>query len=99
MSHDERCAEVEACKSVTKVIPNCPCFGLTREFLDYHQINVVLERYPNPGDDPYYAVPRKMGIARPLPRTKGLSTSDLIKRTQRARPAEERNDDGGDSKE
>ncbi|KAL3790315.1 hypothetical protein HJC23_002941 [Cyclotella cryptica] len=102
MTHDERCAEVEACKSVTKIIPNCPCFGLTKEFLDYHQIHVVafgeeyLERYPNPDDDPYYAVPRKMGIARPLPRTKGLSTSDLIKRIQKARPADERNDDGGD---
>ncbi|KAL7536293.1 hypothetical protein ACHAXR_007056 [Thalassiosira sp. AJA248-18] len=103
MSHDERCAEVEACKSVTKVIQNCPCFGLTKEFLDYHQIHVVaygeeyLERYPNPDDDPYYAVPRKMGIARPLPRTKGLSTSDLIKRIQKARSADERNDGGGDS--
>jgi cytidyltransferase-like protein len=103
MTHDERCAEVEACKSVTKVIQNCPCFGLTKEFLDYHQIHVVafgeeyLERYPDPKDDPYYAVPRIMGIARPLPRTKGLSTSDLIKRIQRARPADERNDNGGDS--
>ncbi|KAL7528420.1 hypothetical protein ACHAWF_002552 [Thalassiosira exigua] len=103
MTHDERCAEVEACKSVTKVIPNCPCFGLTEEFLDYHQIHIVaygeeyLERYPNPDDDPYYSVPRKMGIARPLPRTKGLSTSDLIRRIQRARPADARNDDGGDS--
>eukprot|EP00956_Cyclotella_meneghiniana_P029552 scaffold71988_cov47-Cyclotella_meneghiniana.AAC.3 len=102
MTHDERCAEVEACKSVTKVIPNCPCFGLTEEFLNFHQIHVVaygeeyLERYPNPDDDPYYAVPRKLGIARPLPRTKGLSTSDLIKRIQKARPAEERNDGGGD---
>ncbi|EED96435.1 predicted protein [Thalassiosira pseudonana CCMP1335] len=103
MTHDERCAEVEACKSVTKVIQNCPCFGLTKEFLDYHQIHVVafgeeyLERYPDPKDDPYYAVPRIMGIARPLPRTKGLSTSDLIKRIQRARPADERNDNSGDS--
>ena len=102
MTHDERCAEVEACKSVTKVIQNCPCFGLTKEFLDYHQIHVVaygeeyLERYPNPDDDPYYSVPRIMGIARPLPRTKGLSTSDLIRRIQAARPADERKDDGGD---
>jgi len=103
MSHDERCAEVEGCKSVTKVIRNSPCFGLTKEFLDYHQIHVVaygeeyLERYPNPDDDPYYSVPRKMGIARPLPRTDGLSTSDLIKRIQNARPAEHRNDGGGGS--
>jgi choline-phosphate cytidylyltransferase len=94
MSHDERCAEVEACKAVTKVIQNSPCFGLTKEFLDEHQIHIVaygeeyLERYPDPKDDPYYRVPRETGIARPLPRTQGLSTSDLIRRIQAARPAD-----------
>lgn len=97
MSHAERCAEVEACKAVTKVVPNAPCFGLTKDFLDEHQIHIVaygeeyLERYPDPKDDPYYRVPREMGIARPLPRTKGLSTSDLIRRIQAARPADEKN--------
>ncbi|KAG7343398.1 cytidyltransferase like protein [Nitzschia inconspicua] len=96
MTSKERCAEVEACKAVTKVIPDAPCFGLTREFLDEHQIHVVaygeeyLERYPDPKDDPYYRVPREMGIARPLPRTKGLSTSDLIRRIQQAQPADEK---------
>ena len=86
MTHDERCAEVENCKSVTKVIPNAPCFGLTHEFLDEHQIHVVafgeeyLERYPDPKDDPYYRVPRELGIAHPLPRTHTLSTTDLIRR-------------------
>lgn len=96
MTSAERCAEVEACKAVTKVIPDAPCFGLTKEFLDEHQIHVVaygqeyLERYPDPKDDPYYRVPREMGIARPLPRTEGLSTSDLIRRIQQARPADEK---------
>jgi len=86
MTHDERCAEVLNCKSVTKVIPNAPCFGLTKEFIDKHQIHVVafgqeyMDRYPNPDDDPYYAYPRKIGIAKPMPRHEGLSTSDLIKR-------------------
>ena len=88
MSHAERCAEVEACKSVTKVIPNAPTFGLTKEFLDKHRIHVVAmgaeyaERWPDPKDDKYYSVPRIMGIARLLPRTKTLSTSDLIARIQ-----------------
>jgi cytidyltransferase-like protein len=88
MSHAERCAEVEACKSVTKVIPNAPCFGLTQEFLDTHQIHVVafgeeyLTKYPDPADDPYYSLPRQQGIAYPLPRTNSLSTSDLIRRIQ-----------------
>mmetsp|Transcript_58027 Transcript_58027/g.141805 ORF Transcript_58027/g.141805 Transcript_58027/m.141805 type:complete len:574 (+) Transcript_58027:211-1932(+) len=96
MTGSERCAEVEACKAVTKVIPNAPCFGLTKEFLDEHQIHVVaygqeyLERYPDPKDDPYYRVPREMGIARPLPRTEGLSTSDLIRRIQAALPADQK---------
>jgi cytidyltransferase-like protein len=90
MSHDERCAEVEACKAVTKVIPNAPCFGLTQEFLDEHQIHVVafgeeyLTKYPNPDDDPYYGLPRRLGIACPLPRTNTLSTTDLIRRIQLA---------------
>ena len=90
MTHAERCAEVEACKAVTKVIPNAPCFGLTQEFLDEHQIHLVafgeeyLERYPNPDDDPYYGYPRKMGMACPLPRTNTLSTSELIERIRKA---------------
>lgn len=96
MTHAERCAEVEGCKAVTKVIPNSPCFGLTQEFLDEHQIHVVaygeeyLERWPDPEDDIYYGYVRKIGIARPLPRTKGLSTSDLIRRIQNAAPADEK---------
>ena len=86
MSHEERCAEVQACKAVTKVIPNAPCSGLTQDFLDEHQIHVVafgeeyLEKYPNPDDDPYYGYVRKLGIAQPLPRTNTLSTTDLINR-------------------
>jgi len=99
MTHDERCEEVEACKSVTKVIQNCPCFGLTQEFLDEHQIHVVAygqeyqDRYPNTDDDPYYGYVRKIGIAKPLPRHDGLSTSDLISRIQKSRPGNQRNDE------
>ena len=37
---------------------------------------------PTPDDDPYYKVPRKLGIAVPLPRFDGLSTSELIQRIQ-----------------
>jgi len=88
MSAAEREAEVSNCKCVSKVIRNAPCFGLTEEFIRKHQIHVVafgqeyLDRYPNPDDDPYYKVPRKNGIAIPMPRTQSLSTSDLIRRIQ-----------------
>jgi len=84
MSHNE----VASCKCVTKVIQNAPCFGLTEEYIRQHRIHVVAfgmeyqERFPNPDDDPYYKVPRKMGIAIPMPRTTDISTSDLIKRIQ-----------------
>jgi choline-phosphate cytidylyltransferase len=90
MTHAERCEEVQACKAVSKVIPNAPCFGLTQEFLDEHQIHVVafgeeyLEKYPDPKDDPYYGYVRSIGIARPLPRTNTLSTTDLINRILKA---------------
>ena len=96
MTGAERCAEVEACKAVTKVIPNAPCFGLTQEFLDLHQIHVVafgeeyIERYPDPKDDPYYGYVRQIGMATPLPRTHGLSTSELIKRIQNAKDLEKK---------
>jgi glycerol-3-phosphate cytidylyltransferase-like family protein len=72
MSSAERCAEVEACKAVTKVIPDAPSFGLTKEFLDEHEIRVVafgeeyLERYPDPEDDPYYRVPRLCSLHNPF---------------------------------
>ena len=96
MTHDERCAEVEACKSVTKVVQNAPCFGITQEFLDTHQIHVVafgaeyLERWPDPKDDVYYGYCRRIGIAKPMPRTPGLSTSDLIRRIQESQPADKK---------
>merc|ERR1719494_303225 len=90
MTHEERCAEVEACKYVTKVIPNAPCFGLTEEFIKEHRIHVVccgqeyIDKYKTPADDKYYGVPRALGIVSPLPRTEGLSTSDLIRRIKNA---------------
>mmetsp|Transcript_15502 Transcript_15502/g.30950 ORF Transcript_15502/g.30950 Transcript_15502/m.30950 type:complete len:542 (-) Transcript_15502:103-1728(-) len=96
MTHDERCAEVAACKAVTKVIENAPCFGITKEFIDKHQIHVVAfgqeyeERWPDPKDDEYYSYPRTIGIAKAMPRTQGLSTSDLIRRIQAAAPADQK---------
>merc|ERR1719313_3336727 len=96
MTAAEREAEVASCKCVTKVIANAPCFGLTKEFIEEHHIHVVcfgqeyLDRFPDPKDDPYYSVPRLMGIAEPLPRTEGLSTSDLIKRIQGMQPADQK---------
>lgn len=81
MTTEERERSVAACKYVHKVISNAPCFGITREFIEEHNIHVVgcSEEYDTP-DDIYYKVAREMGISRSLPRTKGMSTSELIRR-------------------
>eukprot|EP00403_Amphidinium_massartii_P015912 CAMPEP_0178426284 /NCGR_PEP_ID=MMETSP0689_2-20121128/29157_1 /TAXON_ID=160604 /ORGANISM="Amphidinium massartii, Strain CS-259" /LENGTH=462 /DNA_ID=CAMNT_0020047969 /DNA_START=8 /DNA_END=1393 /DNA_ORIENTATION=+ len=82
MNQDERAAEILHCKSVYKVIENAPCFGLKEDYIRKNRIHVVAfgeeyqERFPNPDDDPYYKVPRKMGIAVPMPRTRTISTSE-----------------------
>lgn len=74
---------MKACRNVHEVIANAPCNGLTEEFIKKHNIHVVAHsvEYDKP-DDKYYAVPRKMGITRVLPRTEGLSTSELIRRVK-----------------
>lgn len=61
---------------------------LDEAFLRKHHIHVVAhgeEYLPEnmaPGSMDYYIVPRKMGICRALPRTPGISTTDLMKRMQ-----------------
>lgn len=74
---------MKACRNVHEVIANAPCNGLTEEFIKKHNIHVVAHsvEYDKP-DDKYYAVPRKLGINRVLPRTDGLSTSELIRRVK-----------------
>jgi len=81
MTTQERIDAVSACKYVHAVIPNAPCYGIPEDFIRKHNIHVVAcsDEYDSP-EDKYYAVPRKMGILKILPRTKGMSTSELIRR-------------------
>jgi len=84
MNLEERCAEVEALRCVYKVIPGAPCFGLTKDFIEQWKIHFVLAspEYEKPGDK-YYKVPREMGILKIMPRTDGVSTSELIDRIRK----------------
>lgn len=79
----ERCAAVQACRYVQKVVPAAPLV-LTKEFLEEHHIHVVAlsVEYDSP-EDPYYAVPRELGMTVVLPRTSGISTSELLQRALR----------------
>jgi glycerol-3-phosphate cytidylyltransferase-like family protein len=83
MTMAERVQVVATCKGVFQVIPSAPCPGIPEEFLRKHNIHIVClsTEYDKP-DDIYYAIPRKLGITRVLPRTEGISTSDLIKRVK-----------------
>lgn len=80
MSMDERCRVVSRCRFVDQVVPNCPLY-LTEKFIKKHSIHIVVcsEEYDAP-DDEYYKVPREMGILKVLPRTPGISTSELMAR-------------------
>ena len=86
MTASERAIEVGACKYVSKVIPNAPCNGIPRSFIEDHNIHLIVcgEEYFNKPDDKYYRVPREMGILRCAPRTGGMSTSELIARIAEA---------------
>lgn len=83
MSTEERVREVENCGFAAVVIPYSPVKGVSREILEYYNIHVAFcsEEYDT-ANDTYYTVPRSMKILDTLPRTQGISTSDILKRIE-----------------
>jgi cytidyltransferase-like protein len=80
MTHEERCLTVSKCRDVDAVVPNAPLV-ITEEYLKKHHIDLVVcsEEY-DVEENEYYAVPRRLGIVRTRPRTKEISSSDIINR-------------------
>ena len=81
MTLAERVAVIEACRYVDEVIPDAPN-RLTREFLDEHKLALVVH-----GDDvdagaEVYGPAAESGRLRLVPRTGGISTTDLIARVR-----------------
>ena len=81
MTLTERVAVIEACRYVDEVIPDAPD-RLTAEFLDEHQLAVVVH-----GDDlesgaEVYGAAEETGRSRLIPRTTSISTTDLIARVR-----------------
>jgi glycerol-3-phosphate cytidylyltransferase len=81
LSMEERMVSVKACRYVDEVLPDAP-IRVTQEWIDDNNIDVVVH-----GDDfepdkmaYYYEVPIALNIFRTVPYTKGVSTSQLIKR-------------------
>ena len=85
MNDNERLTMVEGCKFVDEVVPNCP-YIMTSEYLEYifntYQVDYVVH-----GDDPcivngkdVYASAKRRGRYRSIPRTEGVSTTDIVGR-------------------
>ena len=81
LSMDQRLAVVAACRYVDEALPNAPELP-DREWISKHNIDLMVH-----GDDMsesdlnhYYGVPIKMGIFRTVRYTKGISTTEIIRR-------------------
>jgi len=83
MTMQERAAVVATSKYVHKVIAPAPFPGIPEEFIKKYRIHIVCHSTEYTGDkDIYYVVPRAMGITRVMPRTEGMSTTELINRVK-----------------
>lgn len=85
MNDQERLTAVEGCKFVDEVVPGVP-YVMSEEYLQYvidkYRIDYVVH-----GDDPcivdgkdVYATAKAMGKYRSIPRTEGVSTTDIVGR-------------------
>lgn len=85
MNDQERLTMVQGCKFVDEVVPGCP-YVMSKEYLDYvidkYKIDYVVH-----GDDPcivdgkdVYGTAKKAGKYQSIPRTEGVSTTDIVGR-------------------
>ena len=85
MNDQERLAMVKGCKFVDEVLPNCP-YVMNEEYLA-HVIEKYRVDYVIHGDDPcivdgkdVYEAAKKAGKFQSIPRTEGVSTTDIVGR-------------------
>ena len=79
---EERVKVLESCKYIDKIIPACPCFGISLEFIKENKIDMILhaDDYTPEMIDKYYSIPHKMGIFKTISYTSTISTTNIIKR-------------------
>lgn len=80
---NERCAVIEACRYVDEVIVGSPV-GISREWIEKYEIDLVIhgDDYSADRIEGEYRVPVEMGIFQTIPYSKGISTTDIIRRVQ-----------------
>ena len=85
MNDQERLTMVSACKFVDEVVPDCP-YIMNKEYLDHVIQNYKID-YVIHGDDPcivdgrdVYETAKAAGKYRSIPRTEGVSTTDIMGR-------------------
>ena len=81
LTMEERVNSVAACRFVDEVLPDAP-FIIDLAWIETHDIHMVVH-----GDDfsqeqmeYFYKIPIEMGIFRTVPYTKGISTTEIIRR-------------------
>jgi ethanolamine-phosphate cytidylyltransferase/choline-phosphate cytidylyltransferase len=81
LTMEERVASAAGCRYVDEVLPDAP-FVIDEAWIEKHDIQLVVH-----GDDfsqgqtlDFYKVPIEMGIFRTVPYTKGISTTEIIRR-------------------
>lgn len=85
MNDDERMTMVKGCKFIDEVIPNCP-YIMNEKYLNYildeYNVDYVIH-----GDDPcivdgkdVYETAKRAGKYKSIPRTEGVSTTDIVGR-------------------
>ena len=78
---DERVGVVRACKYVDDVLPNAP-LRVTKEFMVDNDIDFVIHGTETPEEErqAMYSIPIGLGRYTEVPRTGGISTTQLIDR-------------------
>ena len=81
LTMEERVACVAACRYVDEVLPNAPWIT-DRTWIEKHNINLVVHGSDYSQEDliDTHAIPIQMGILRTVPYTKGISTTEIIRR-------------------
>ena len=81
LTMEERVASAAGCRYVDEVLPNAPLV-IDRAWIKEHDIHLVVhgDDFSEDQKEQFYKVPIEMGMFRTVPYSKGISTTDLIRR-------------------